>query len=82
MGVPLALLEYVPGDDVQQLRQLPRDLLVAGLGGFAVGALAGVASQLTGQRVNFLASTIWYSASRSHITSRTSTSCSQISIAI
>ena len=58
IGIPLALLEILPGDDLGPLRQLPRDLLIAGLGGFAVGSLSGFASQLTGRRVNYIVSTL------------------------
>ncbi len=58
IGIPLAFLELLPGDDLDPLQQLPRDLLIAGLGGFAVGSLSGFASQLTGRRVNYIFSTV------------------------
>ena len=57
-GIPLAFLEILPGDDAAELRQLPRNLFVAGIGGFVIGWLGGVASQLTGRRINSVISTL------------------------
>ncbi len=57
-GVPLAFLEILPGDELAELRRLPRDLTLAGFGGFAIGWLGGFASQLTGGRINYVISTI------------------------
>ncbi len=55
-GVPLAFLQYVPGDDLEELRQLPSDLVMAGAGGMLIGILAGIGSQLSGRRVNYVIS--------------------------
>ena len=57
-GVPLAFLEILPGDDLTELRQLPRELTLAGFGGFLIGFLGGGASQLCGGRINYVISTI------------------------
>lgn len=62
VGVPMAFLEILPGNDLEALRQLPRDLFTAGIGGLAIGSLAGFASQLTGQRVNYVISTVLVAA--------------------
>ena len=58
MGIPLAFLEVLPGENLDELRQLPRTMLAAGMGGMVIGFLAGAASQLTGQRVGFVWSTL------------------------
>ena len=57
VGIPMAFLDFLPGEDLDELRQLPRTMLGAGLGGFVIGALAGAASQLTSRRVNLFWST-------------------------
>ena len=58
IGIPLAFLDFLPGENLDALRQLPRDLLVAGFGGLSIGSLSGLASQLTGHRVGYVFSTV------------------------
>jgi len=58
IGIPMAFLDFLPGENLDELRQLPRTMLGAGVGGLAIGFLAGLASQLTSQRVNFVWSTL------------------------
>ena len=62
IGMPLAFMEFLPGDQLEELRQLPRDLLVAGFGGLAIGMLSGLASQFTGHRVSYVYSTVLVTA--------------------
>lgn len=62
VGIPMAFLDFLPGDSLDELRQLPRTMLGAGVGGFVIGALAGMASQLTAQRVNVVWSTVLIAA--------------------
>ncbi len=57
-GIPLALREFVPGDEPPELRQLPWHLLAAGMAGMLVGTLAGLGSQLSGRRVNYVVSAL------------------------
>ena len=52
-GVPLAFLEILPGDQMTELRQLPRTLVLSAFSGFAIGSLGGLATQMTGQRINY-----------------------------
>jgi hypothetical protein len=58
IGIPMAFMDFLPGDNLDQLKQLPRTMLGAGIGGMLIGVLAGMASQLTSQRVNFFWSTL------------------------
>jgi hypothetical protein len=58
IGIPMAFLDFLPGENLDELRQLPRTMLAAGTGGLAIGFLAGIASQLTRQRVNYFWSTL------------------------
>jgi hypothetical protein len=51
-GVPLAFQESLPGDDLQPLRQLPRAQLLAGVAGFMLGGLGGVAAAAGGRRLH------------------------------
>ena len=57
-GVPLAFLEMLPGDEMTELRLFPRTLVLAGIGGFAIGGLGGLSSQMTGERINPVISTL------------------------
>lgn len=58
IGAPLAFFELLPGDDLDSLRQLPRNLVVAGFCGLGVGCVGGFAAQWTGGRVNNLFSSM------------------------
>lgn len=62
-GVPMAFQEFLPGDNLDRLRELPTGMLGAGIGGVAIGLLAGIASQLTSDRVNLVWSIILVTAS-------------------
>ena len=52
-GVPLALTDWMPGDDVDELRKLPRNIMFAAFCGAFVGILAGISSQLSGRRIGY-----------------------------
>ena len=49
---PLAVGEILPGENLQALKQLPRSLMAAGVGGFAIGCLGAIASQFGGKRIS------------------------------
>ena len=57
-GVPLAFLEVLPGDDLTELRQFPRFLLISGMAGFVIGCLGGLASHLASERIHVMISTL------------------------
>ena len=48
-GLPLAFLEALPGDETEELQQLPKILALAGIGGGLVGLLGGISAQLAGR---------------------------------
>ncbi len=57
-GIPLAFYEYLPGDDVDALRKLPRDMTVAAFLGMLTGILAALATQLTDRKIGYSVSTL------------------------
>lgn len=55
-GVPLAFLDYLPGDNLTARQNLPRILLTAGLAGLAIGTLATAGCWLSSHRLGYLTS--------------------------